>query len=165
MNVSPNVVIMTTVEMMQRLQEAEARGREQGALDAAAKLNPAVPNRIFRLKEALLLCGQAAAGTRYAWEGSAIEMPPEAGTSLGDRVNRIGEIVNRTFSADPLDEHRGNTSLAFQLLEKYYRDNPDLDVRSWMGRLVREKQAKAGEPLSALGKAAMQLEQGKGYGG
>jgi len=138
MNVSPNVVIMTSVEMMQRLQEAEARGREQGALDAAAKTNPAVPNRIFRLKEALLLCGQAASGNRYAWDGSAIEMPPEGGTSLGDRVNRVGEIVERTFAADPLDEHRGNTSLAFQLLERYYLENPDLDVRSWMGRLARE---------------------------
>lgn len=143
MNVSPNVVIMTTVEMMQRLQEAEARGREQGALAAAAKTNPAVPNRIFRLKEALLLCEQAASGTRYAWEGSRIQIPPEGGTSLGDRVNRVGEIVRQTFEADALDEHRGNTSLAYQLLEKYYRENPSLDVRSWIGRLVREKQTKA----------------------
>lgn len=142
MNVSPNVVIMTAVEMMQRLKEAEERGREQGALDAAVKLNPAVPNRIFRLKEALLLCSQAAAGNRYAWEGSRIDMPPDGGTSLGDRVNRVGEIVQQTLAADPLDEHRGNESFAFQFLEKYYRENPDLDVRSWMGRLVREREAK-----------------------
>jgi len=163
-NVSPNVVIMTAVELMQRLQEAEDRGRLQGALDAAAKANPAIPDRIFRLKEALYLCSDAAGGNRLAWEGSGYDMPTQGGTSLGDRVNRIGEIVQQTIAADAMDEHRGNISLLFSWLQAYYRDRPDLQVRSWFGRLARQR-ADEGEPLSALGKAAMQLEQGKGYGG
>lgn len=125
------------------LDEARERGRHEGRRENAERVHPGVEERLFRLKEALLLCEQAASGTRYAWEGSRYRMPGESGTSLGDRVDRVGEIVRQTIAADPMDDHRGNQSLCFSACERYYREHPEAEVRSWFGRLVREKQAKA----------------------
>lgn len=140
--VSHNVVILTKDEYNAKLEEAHERGKHAGYRENSERVHPLIEERVFRLKEALLLCEQAASGNRFAWEGSAYTMPGSSGTDLGDRVNRVGEIVNAVIRADSMDDHRGNPSTCFSMLQKYYREHPETAVRSWFGRLAIEKLAK-----------------------
>jgi hypothetical protein len=139
MDIHPDVVVTTREHLREQLAEAEERGRQRGLTEAAGRVSPEIELRLHRLKEALLLCSHAASGSRYAWVGSRYEMPPSSGTSSGDRVNRVGEIVRQTLAADRTDTHRGNESLAFQSANEFYKTHPDIEARSWFGRLTLGK--------------------------
>lgn len=132
-NVSNNVVILTKDELSAKLRAEYDRGRGDGA----RATDPSIEEELFRLTEALLLCDHAASGSSVSWAGSAYSMPDSGGTDLGDRVNRVGEITSAVL---------GNISVAFGAAERYYRDHPMVEVRSWFGRLVREKQLGIRDP-------------------